>query len=137
LELCRRGRLAKQIEDRGTTRDHQYCVSGRWLLEAGEREKYPSPPSALQQRHAVSATVPAQSMSVLLPAPCSRLQFHKHVIFDLEHMRRDLVAVAVEHGIERLPVVAREVLLRGPVVGLQRREIGPPLEVVAQLVGQR
>ena len=61
----------------------------------------------------------------------------EHVVIDFPDLRVNPLTRPVERGIERLPLVAFEVLLRSPVIGLERGRVGAPLQVVPQLVGER
>src|SRR5207245_9841416 len=59
------------------------------------------------------------------------------VFLDLVDPIGDLFARAVEHRVERLPLLAREVLLGRPIVGLERTGVRAPFEMVTELVGER
>src|SRR5204863_8729941 len=66
-----------------------------------------------------------------------RFPFYEDVVVDFIDARGQRLSRAVKGGVERLPLLTGEVLLGRPVVGLERLDVGPPFQVVAQLVGQR
>src|SRR2546422_11591635 len=68
------------------------------------------------------------------PFPHSPFPFDKHIVIHLVDAVRNLLARPVEGRIERLAVTPSEVLLGGPVEGFEGRLVGPPLQVVAELV---
>src|SRR6266704_312245 len=72
-----------------------------------------------------------------LPSGPRPRRLDKHVVIDLVHTGGDRFARAIEHRVERPRPLPLEVLTRGPVVRFEGARIGPPLEVVAQLMRER
>src|SRR5512144_2234372 len=129
-------RAPEEIEHGRPTGEDQHRVPRRWLVEPLERHEHPAAPGGRGRRpDTIPAPVPGQLD--LLPAPYSLLGLDEHVVVYLEGPGTQLLAITVEHRVERLSLVPGEILLRGPVVRFERGDVGLPLEVMAQLVGQR
>src|SRR5256886_9976182 len=132
--LCGWGRPADEVQQRGAARQNQDRIPGRRLGESLEHEERWGPQTG-GRPHSVTTPVPHHVQPVLLPA--APLPLHEHVVIDLPDARIDPFARAVEPGIERLALVALEVLLCRPIVRLECPGVGAPLEVVPQLVRER
>src|SRR5207247_5377594 len=86
--------------------------------------------------HRLQPVPPTAKESFTVP-PFRRPVLDEDVVLDLVDPVGDLFARAVEHRVERLPLLAREVLLGRPIVGLERTGVRAPFEMVTQLVGER
>src|SRR5574342_527046 len=108
-------RAPEEIEHRGPTGEDQHRVPRRRLVEPFERDEHPSAPVGRGRRpNTIPESVPRHLD--LLHAPCSLRCFDEYVVVYLEGPGPQLLAVAIEHRVERLSLVPSEVLLRGPVV---------------------
>src|SRR5713226_6112047 len=126
---------APQVAQRGLPGDHQDGLSRRRLVESVEREEGRRADTA-RQRGTVSLPVPHRLQA--FPLPLSRCPaLDEHVVLDLIDPVGDLLTRAVEHRVERVALLAREILLGRPIVGLERTGVRAPFEMVAQLVGER
>src|SRR6266550_629818 len=127
-------RAPPDIEEGRTTGDHENRVARRWRQQSLEHEKHRWP-RITRRSYPVTPSVPLDFEPV--PRPSSPVPLEEYIVVDLIHARCHLLARSVEGWIEPLPIPPREVLLRGPIVGLERRDVGAPLEVMAELVRQR
>src|SRR6266550_2631394 len=122
--LCNGG-PPPQIAQRRAFGEHQHGVAVRRVGETVQGEKRGRLHAGV--RRAIPLAMPGE-----IAAP-----FEKHIVIDLEDPLRDPLARPIEHRIERLSFVSRDVLLRCPVIRLQRVDMSAELDMMAQLVGQR
>src|SRR2546426_8713848 len=111
-------RAVPQVAQRGLPGDHQDGFARRWLVEPLEGEEGrgadPGPQGDMGKPPMPHPLKPFPT----LPSPFPLLD--KHVVLDLIDPVGDLLARAVEERVERLPFLAREILLGRPIVGLER-----------------
>src|SRR5439155_7506345 len=122
------------IEEGRFPRDHENRLTDGRRVEAREDEERGRGEIG-DRGHAIAAPVPGEL--VRLASLRRFVTFDEHVVVHLVDARGYRFSRAIERGVERLSVMPREVLLRRRVVRLEGRDVGPPLEVMAELVGQR
>src|SRR2546425_9937798 len=129
---ARRRRSAPHIPQRRLSRHHDHYLPRRRLRQAVHGDEHGALDVA-RQRHPVAAALPHE------PDPLLLLHYpsDEDIVFHLVNAGRHFLAGAVEDRIERLALLAGEVLLGGPVIGLESGDVGPPFQMVAQLVRQR
>src|SRR2546428_1551733 len=136
-------RAVPQVAQRGLPGAHQAGAARRWPVEPleGEEGRGADPAGKgdmvkLPMPHPLKP-FPSTARESLRVPPSLFPVLDKHVLLDLIDPVGDLLARVVEERVERLPLLAREILLRRPIVGLERTGVRAQFEMVAQLVGER
>src|SRR2546425_1102336 len=130
------GRMTPQQVPEPLRRLHDHHGVARWgVPQAVQDQEQRRGQLDRRDGHLIGTTVPGNLD--LFAARARVVQEQEEIVVDLPDFVLHAFPRPIEQRVEGLTLVAFEVLLRRPVVGLEAGDIRAPLAVVSQLVGER